>query len=578
MADDTIGPDFDVHRRKLLASLGAAGVAGIAGCADQSGSGDGGDSPTSTQPQDQGDTSTPPPKDQVKMGGELIATFGADVKNFDPTQINDTTSSKAFALVYESVMATDFNGKPQPYLAESVEITGDTSLKITLREGVMFHDPVGREMTAEDVKASWERYKETPRESDVYNWYDSSTVQGDYELDVTLSRKYAPIKFSLGTVPIVPKEVVDGDVDLTEDPVGTGPYVYDKREADSFFRIKRFEDHWFEGTDQMPEKPPIETVTFRVITEQSAQAAALEAGDVDMIGGPPAGKIEQYKNSDKFSVGERIAGGFDMFVYPMHPEADTPFQNRKVRLGVNRLIPREAIVKNVYDGIGIPAYAPISPLAQQFTSQEFQNEMRDEYAGYDTEEAASLLEEGFEEAGFEKPFSTKIITNNNPQREQWCQLIQESMNQSGFFDVKLETFEFNTYVGKILAEDSYKQNFIVAVGWSAGWDPDNYVHNLFHKENFTPACCNINHYDNPEVTSMIDEGLQTYDIEERKSIYEELQRTLVKESPMAYIRFGKRQDVWATDTLKGFSTYPIDSGEYNSLYAPYSNKFAYVDK
>jgi peptide/nickel transport system substrate-binding protein len=412
----------------------------------------------------------------------------------------------------------------------------------------------------------------------VYNWYDSSEVTGDYTMDLTLSRPYAPLKFSLFGVLIVPKGVADGDIDLTENPVGTGPYQFVEHQPDELFRIERYGDHWFAGEGDMPDDPPIETATFRVITEQSAQAAALEAGDVDFIGTPPAGKFKQYESDDQYGTGSRTAGGFDMFVYPMHEEAGTPFQNRKVRLATNRLIPREAIVETVYNGIGTPAYAPISPLAAQFTSEEFQQEMKEEYAGYDPEQAASLLEEGFNEAGFEKPFETKIITNQNPQRVQWCELIQESMNDSGFFDVSLEQFEFNTYVSKILAENSHTQNQIVAVGWSAGWDPDAYVHNLFHEEQFTPACCNINHYSKQSITDLIDEGLTTYDISERQSIYEELQREVVSDSPMAFIRFGKRQDAWIADRVQNFETYPIDGSEFASLYAPYAGKYSWVTK
>lgn len=555
----------------MLSLVGGVGIAGLAGC----GSDGGGGTTTTESTTTSADTTTTKASD-VKMDGELVATFGADVKNFDPTKINDTTSGKAFGLVYESLMATDFQGKPQPYLAKSVEQQDDVTFTATLREGVKFHN--GDELTADDVKATFERYKGTPRESDVYDWYDSSTVQGDYTIDIKLKRKYAPFKFALGGVPIVPKAVADGDLALKDNPVGTGPYTFVEHKPDNLFRIERNEDYWFSGNDMMPEKPPIKTATFRIIVEQSAQLAALQGGDVDFINGPPASSISDLKDDDKFTVTERTAGGFDMFIYPMHEEADTPFQNVNVRHGVNRLIPREAIVESVYKGIGIPAYAPISPLAGAFTSQEFQQEMAEKYSKYDPDKAAELLAKGFEEAGFSKPFETSIITNQNPQRVKWCQLIQESLNSTDFFKVELNQFEWNTYVGKILAEDTHTKNQIVAVGWSAGWDPDAYVHNLFHKDNFTPACCNINHYANPDVTGLIDDALQTYDIGERKQLYEELQRTIVKESPMAFIRFGKEMDAFASDTVKNWNTYPINGGEFNGVYAPYAGKFAYVDK
>ncbi|MGM0591546.1 MAG: hypothetical protein ACQETI_07950, partial [Halobacteriota archaeon] len=106
--------DFSLDRRKFVRSLGVAGVVGLTGCTDSadrpgdggSGSTDGGeasDTPTSASTA----TPTPTDRDEVKMGGELVATLGGEVKNYDPTQISDSTSSKAFGLIYESLLGVD---------------------------------------------------------------------------------------------------------------------------------------------------------------------------------------------------------------------------------------------------------------------------------------------------------------------------------------------------------------------------------------------------------------------------------------------------------------------------------------
>lgn len=562
---------FDVSRRKLVKSLGVGGVAGLAGCAGGGGTETATDEPTET-PTDS--TPTPADKEQVQMGGELVATFGADVKNFDPTQQNDTTSGKAFGLVYETLLATDFKGEPQNVLATSFEQADeDLTWVATLREGVMFHN--GDELTAEDVKATLDRYEGTPRAADVTDWYASSEVTGDYELTIKLKDKYAPLKFSVGAVPIVPKAVADGDLNLTDNPVGTGPYVFDEHEPDSLFRLQRNEDYWFEGSETMPEQPPIETLTFRIITEQSAQLAALQGGDVDFINTVPADSYQDLKGNEDYTVTERTAGGFDMFSYPLSVE---PFNNKKVRRGISRLIPRGAIVDTVYKGIGSPAYTPISPLAAQFTSPEFNQQMGEKYTAYNVEKAKSLIQEGFDELGMEAPFETTIITNQNPQRVKWAQLIQESLNSTEFFEAGLEQFEWNTYVGKILAEDTHEKNQLICVGWSAGWDPDAYVHNLFHTKQFTPACCNWMHYGTDETDQMINDGLATYDVEERKELYTDLMERLVEDSPTAYIRFGKEMDAFASDTVKGFQTYPINGGEFTGVFSAGAEAYTYVDK
>lgn len=563
--DRVSAPDID--RRTMLKLAGATGAVTVAGCTDISGGGG---------------------------GPHLRATLGSNISNTDPTRINDTTSGKATDLIYETLVFIDFEGRSQPSLATSIDREDDTHFTVNLREDVTFH--TGEELTAADVKATFERYEGTPRQADVYDWYDSSEIRDDLTLDLTLSRPYAPLRYALADVEIVPKAYAEQTVTITaegtatpqersklsEVPVGTGPYEFDSWESGSFFRIQRFNDYWFEGSDNMPAEPPIDMVTFRVIQGQTPRASALEAGDVDLINEPPAGQVASYKENEQYTYSGRVEGGFDLIIYPMHPDANTPYQNRKVRQATNRLVPREEIIETVYDGSGTPAYAPISPLSRQYTedgeevrfaSEAFQQEMRDKYAGYDPDQAADLLEQGFQEAGFEPPFQTTIVTNSdNPQRVDWATLVTEEMNATEYFEVTLETLEFSSYVARLLSPESHTENALFALGWSAGWDPDAYVHNLFHPDQFTPACCNINHYENQAVTTLIEQGLTTYDTETRQQRYRELQRQIVRDSPMAFTRFGLREAVFNNDVVSGFEVYPIDGNFYSAIFEQAAGK------
>ena len=567
-----------------MQALGATGAAGLAGCMGGGGGGGGGNNNSSSSYKVEG-TATPADVSQAKMGGELIATIGADVKNYDPVRSSDTTSTKVTqGPIYESLMTNRFDGKPVPKLAKSVEQAGDkTTFDITLHEGVKFHN--GSEMTAQDVKTSFERYKGTPRESDVYRWYGSSTIQDKYNLRVKLSRPYAPFKISgLPNVPIVPAEAAEkgSGVDLSKEPVGTGPYTFVTHNPDSNFVIERNDNYWQQGGESVPKKPPIERVNFKVIVEQASQLSALKAGNVDLINDPPADSLKSLAGQQKFTVTDRHAGGFDFLIFPMGSEA---FSNKKIRRGVTRLIPRPQIMKSVYNGLGQKAYTPVAPLARQFTDsgemvkfadESFTKEMKNKYVGYDTQKATQKLKQGFQEVGLSKPYKTTLITNQNPQRKKWCQLIQESLNGTDYFQVDLQTFEWNTYLQKIAKKNAYKKNQLIALGWSAGWDPDNYVHNILGSDSFGPACCNYSHYSN--IDSLLKKGLNTYDAKQRQQIYKKIQRQVAKDSPIATVRFGVETDAFLSDTVHGFATYPINGAEYKSIYAPAAGRFTYVTK
>ena len=546
-------PPFTTSRRRLLRWVGAASAAGLAGCA---GGSDG--------------------------GSELVATLGADVSTYDPTLANDTTSQKAFGLVYEPLVSVDFEGSVRPTLATALDRRDDLTWRLSLREGVTFHD--GSDFTAADVQATFERYEGTPRESDVYLWYDDSTIRDDYTLDVTLSEPYAPFQLSLGGIPIVPEAAATGDLDLSNGPVGTGPYAFDTHEPDRLYRLVRADDHWYEGGElgglsgngtvdaggEVPAEPPIETVTFRIIVEQSSQVAALQGGDIDLANNPPADAVTDLRDDDAITVTDRLAGGFDMLVFPL---ATPPFSNRDVREGIARSIPREEIIDSVYGGIGRPAYAPISPLLDDYTSESFLTEMGEEYMGYDPERARDLFESGFAALDISPPYETAIVTNETADRVRWAQLVRDELNATDFFDVSIEQFEWNTYIERVLSGDSHQSEDLMALGWSGGWDPDTYLRNLFYGGQATPACCNAAHYANDEVDRLLDEALTTYDTAERRDRYEQAQRRVVADAPVAFVRFGTRIEAFRSDAVEGFRTYPLDSGEFTSIYAPWAGAY-----
>jgi len=532
-------PPITTSRRRLLRWVSAASVAGLAGCA---GGSDG--------------------------GSELVATLGADVSNYDPTQANDTTSRKSFALVYEPLVSVDFDGTVQPTLATALDRRDDRTWRISLREGVTFHD--GSDFTAADVKTTFERYEGTPRESDVFLWYDDATIRDDHTIDVTLSEPYAPFQLSLGGVPIVPEAAATGDLDLSTGPVGTGPYVFDAHEPDRLYRLVRNDEHWDSGDGDVPDTPPIETITFRIIVEQSSQVAALQAGDIDLANNPPADAVADLRDDDAITVSDRLAGGFEMLVFPLET---LPFSNRDVREGISRLVPRAEIIDSVYGGVGRPAYTPISPLLDDYTTESFQREMGDEYMRYDPEQARELLDSGFAALDISPPYETTIVTNETGDRVRWAQLVRDELNGTDYFDVSLEQFEWNTYVERVLSGDSHRSDALMALGWSGGWDPDTYLRSLFHGEQSTPSCCNAAHYANEEVDRLLDEALTTYDTAERRALYERAQEQVVADAPVAFVRFGTRIEAFRSETVEGFRTYPLDSGEFTAIYAPWANAY-----
>jgi peptide/nickel transport system substrate-binding protein len=340
---------------------------------------------------------------------ELVAAVDVAPTGGDPVRYG-AASQAVCDPVYERLVAVDWDGEPRPQLARSTESLDETTYEFRLREGVRFHpsgrfDFDGREVTAADVAFSVRRFLGTPRQSVVGDWLGVEDGGGSFEGDVevlddhavrfSLPGPYADFADAVAGVPVVPREAGypdahprerAGTLELGAEPIGTGPFRFAGATKNTW-RLERFEGHWFDGDDpvydvDVPAEPPLSAVTFRVVADGAAQAEALRTGDVDLAGGVPPKSVEEFAGDAAFDVDRHVSSSVDLLAYPMHEAADTPFRSRKVRLAVNRLVDRERIVEEVFDGLGRPAYTPFSPVVDGVSSEAFRAEMADEYARY----------------------------------------------------------------------------------------------------------------------------------------------------------------------------------------------------
>jgi peptide/nickel transport system substrate-binding protein len=123
------------------------------------------------------------PRAQGKRGG-ILRVRGYDLPHFDPHLTLNFKTNNTLSFVYSKLVrhqvgagVTPGTFTVEPDLAERWEEPDDTTLVFHLRRGVRWHNkpPVnGRELTAEDVKFSFERYK-------------GGDTPGSHEIDISLS-------------------------------------------------------------------------------------------------------------------------------------------------------------------------------------------------------------------------------------------------------------------------------------------------------------------------------------------------------------------------------------------------------
>ena len=203
--------------------------------------------------------------------------------------------------------ATDFTAAPE--LAESLVPTeGGKVWTINLRSGVLFHNL--KEMTAEDVKASVERWlKVGPKGLALAPQVVEVNATGKYEVTMTFNAPLGQALLPLlgsdeNKCVIMPKEVCDASPEANKlsEIIGTGPYKWTEYKEDQYILLTRF-DEYVSRADapnyQTGKKVPyVDQIKFWIVPESATRLAGLESGEYDIITEVPTNEYANLNSTD----------------------------------------------------------------------------------------------------------------------------------------------------------------------------------------------------------------------------------------------------------------------------------------
>ena len=183
-------------KKKFLAALLAAGMLfGISACGTT-------DSTPSTAPDNSGTPSTAP--DSQGGGTEakdsvVLATAGEPIRFMaQSSQSCGGDDNLVLSNVYDCLLFLEPNGELTPALAESYEVSEDgLTYTFHLRKGVKFHD--GSEMTAEDVKFTFDLGAAGPIGAALFVNLESTEVVDDSTVVMHLSAPYAAFPYGVAS-------------------------------------------------------------------------------------------------------------------------------------------------------------------------------------------------------------------------------------------------------------------------------------------------------------------------------------------------------------------------------------------
>jgi peptide/nickel transport system substrate-binding protein len=219
-----------------------------------------------------------------KPGGGLSVGLVAETNSYVPAAGQWSTSGYLVAnAIFDPLVAMDDQGIAKPYLAESLLPTGDfLHWTIKLRAGVIFQD--GSALNSAAVKKNLDAVRGSALLSLALGAIASVDTPDERTVVVNMNRPWATFPATLALQPgyMAAPAMLDDPAGANATPIGTGPFEYNDRQIDSFFKMKRNPNYWRKDA-QGVQLPYLDAVEFKVITEPTARVASLNAGSVDAI-------------------------------------------------------------------------------------------------------------------------------------------------------------------------------------------------------------------------------------------------------------------------------------------------------
>jgi peptide/nickel transport system substrate-binding protein len=486
-------------------------------------------------------TQAPPDNSPPSTGGTIVVALSEAPVSLDPADHRSRPSETVIRNMFDGLVTRDTRSGVHMQLAESMTWSDDRTLDIKLRQGVKFHD--GSQMTADDIVFTFERiikdnqidYPEvhsSPRKGLIAP-LESIEKTGDYSVVMHFNAPWPPAMQLLVHQQIVPKAYIErvGTKGFIEKPIGTGPFKFvSAKEGLEEIVMERFDDYYGGSPDLAPVGTAcVDRVIFRVIPEASTRAAALLAGEVQIIQSVPSDLVSRLKQNDNVAV--KTAPG----TQPKWIELNVnkpPFDDVRVRQAMNYVIDKNLIIQEIYDGRAVALPGPLSPF------NNYVNKSLKPYP-YDLQKAQALLKE----AGWEDTNNDGILDKDGQPLSFTIDTLEEhralaeavaNLFQEAGIDAGVRFWEYSVVRPMLLAGE--RQAYLDDWGDSA-FDPVGHFEAKWHGyvEGQPYGRGNFSGYNNERVNELIVQGETTVDPAKRQAIYDEAQQLVYDESPAVFL-------------------------------------------
>jgi peptide/nickel transport system substrate-binding protein len=442
----------------------------------------------------------------VVEGAEITIALGSEPTSLDPHLVDDGGERAINDNIYETLLARTPDGELVPGLASELPTqVDDTTWEFTLREGVTFHN--GDPFNADSVVATINRMVGLVERGETDNDGFYATLVGAEAVDELTVRIVTdgpdgvlPARmYWLKQIPASAEETPD----LSDAPVGTGPYRFESRNQGVDIVLVANEEYWGEpGT--------IARVTYEFSDDSSTRLAGLKSDRYDLITNLAPQDVEQAP-----AYASRPGQEHPILIL----DADEGITaDANVRRALNLAVDKDAIAENVFGGFAtIDAGQLLSPSILGHNANL-------EPIGYDPDEAERLLTEAGADGA-----SIQLIGESG----RWLKDRELLEAIAGYWssvglDVQLEILEFGAYLD-VLFDRENRADAIYVSSSNDLLDPDRQLSTYYEAGGIGAS------NSNEEMATLIAAGRSELDPEARQATYEQALQIAYDESLFVWL-------------------------------------------
>ncbi len=462
---------------------------------------------------------------QAQEGGTLVIASNQVPRHLNGAVQSGIATAVPSTQIFASLLRYDAGWEPQPYLAESWEVSEDgLSLTFNLVTNATFHD--GEAVTASDVAFSIMAVKDNHPFSSMFAPVEAVETPDDHTVIIQLSQPHPAILLALSPAlaPVLPEHIYGDGQDLKSHPansapVGSGPYMLEEFTPGESIVLKKNPTFFLEG------RPKLDEIIIRIIQDPTALLIAMESGDADMYpfmaGSQEIRRLEEQADLAVTSDGYAAVGPLNWLAFNT---ASDKLSDVRVRQAIAYAVDRDFIVNALHRGVSAPQRGPIIESSPFFDSSIPAYDL-------DLDRAMALMAE----AGFADGMDLTIdyIPGPSEQQQTIAEYMKSQLAKIGIDVTVRAAPDFPTWAGRVGGHD-FELTMDVVFNWG---DPVIGVHRTYLSDNIREGVIwsNTQQYANDQVDTLLNAAATEMDFDARKHLYDEFQQIVATDLPIYWI-------------------------------------------